>query len=149
MKNESFDLIKSFDEIKGPDIFTLEYNSVSYFGFIDRSPIEPRLIENFDYLAVNTNYTKPFRAHWLLSDSKLLLMYCNGIINKRRLYTTDIFPEFAGNDIFHSFYFYTGDLVFHPITFNTNVVEKFEYKEQNMLLKINKGILIKAEYSLE
>ena len=148
MKMEDFDLIKSFDEIKGPDIFTLEFDSFSYFGFIDQSPIEPRLIENFDYQAVYTNYTKPFRAHWMLSDAKLQLMYCNCIINRKRLYTTDIFPEFAGNDILHFFYFFTGDLVFYPLTFKTTNEKKFKYKGQNMMLQIKSGILTKVEYSL-
>jgi hypothetical protein len=146
MKKEDFDLIKSFDEIKGPDIFSLYYDAVSYFGFIDKSPIRQRLIDNFRYKDIHTNYTKPYRAHWMLTDSKLLLGYCNGIINGERLYTTDIFPEFAGNDILHFFHYFSGSLQFYPVTFDTSQVEKIKYKGKNMFLKIENGILSKAEY---
>ena len=146
MRTEDFDLIKSFDEIKGPDILSLNYETVSYFGFIDRSPIEQRLIENFHYQDIYTNYTKPYRANWMLSELKLLLGYCNGIINGKRLYTTDIFPEFTGNDILHFFHFFSGNLLFYPITFDTSEVKKIEYKGKNMFLKIENGILTKAEY---
>lgn len=146
MKSEEFDLIKSFDEIKGPDIFTLDYEEISYFGFIDKSPIEKRLIDNFNYKNIYNNYSKPYRAHWMLTEMKLRLGYCNGIINGKRLYTTDIFPEFAGDDILHFFHFFSGDLLFHPITLDTTEVEKIEYKGKNILLHIENGILIDAKY---
>lgn len=146
MRNENFDLIKSFDEIKGPDIFTLDYDETSYFGFIDRSPIEQRLIDNFHYKNIYTNYTKPYRAHWILTEMKLRLGYCNGIINGKRLYTTDIFPEFAGEEMLHFFHFFSGDLLFHPITFDTSEVERIEYKGKNILLNVENGILINAQY---
>lgn len=89
---DDFDLIKNFDEINGPDVLSYHYESLSYIGIIDKSPIEERLIQNFHYKEVYNNYTKPYRAHWMLSESKLLLGYCNGIINEKRLYTNDIFP---------------------------------------------------------
>lgn len=145
MKKNVYNLIKHFDEIKGPDILSLKYETVSYFGYIDRSPIEQRLIEKFHFQGIYSNYTKPYRAHWMLSESKLLLGYCNGILNGKRLYTTDIFPEFAGDEIMHFFHFYSGNLLFHPITFDTTEVEKIEYKGKNILLRIENGILTNAK----
>jgi hypothetical protein len=143
MEENDFDLVKSFDLIKGPDVLTLDYEDISYFGFIDKSPIEARLIDKFDYLNIYDNYTKPYRAH---TESKLLLGYCNGIINGERLYTTDIFPEFAGNDILLFFHYFSGSLLFYPITFDTSQVEKIEYKGKKILLHIENGMLIDAKY---
>lgn len=147
MKIDDFDLIKNFDEIWGPDIFYLVLDDISYFGYLEKSPASQRLIDSFQYQDTYSNYDKPYRAHWLISDSKLLLCYVNGVINGRKLNTDDIFPEYSNVNIglpfFNSF---SGKLLFYPIQFDTKLVDRVKYKGNNIILHIEKGLLIKTEY---
>lgn len=139
---ENFDIIKSFDDITGPDILTLEFENIAYFGYIDKSPIEARLIECFSYRKTHTNYTKPYKAHWLISESKLLLLYCNGIVNGEKLYTTDMFPEFAGDDFFHFFNSFSGKLKFYSKQIQTPQAETISHKNVCIFLNFKDGVLI-------
>jgi hypothetical protein len=147
MKKNDFDFIKSFDEIEGPDIFYLTIDDISYFGYIDKSPASQRLVDAFQYKDTYSNFDKPYRAHWLISDSKLLLGYVNGVINGRKLNTDDIFPEYANVDkgllFFDSF---SGILLFYPIEFDTKLIDRVKYKGNNIILHIENGLLIKTEY---
>jgi hypothetical protein len=148
MRDKDFQFIKTFDEIKGPDIFSIDFGNISYFGFVDSSPVEPRLIENFGYLNLHDNYTKPYRAHWTIYNSKLMLLYCNGIINNRRLYTNDMFPEFRNLESLAFFSMYTGKLLFYPVDFT---ITKFDsvsvpYNGRDMYIQIDSGIVTKVEY---
>jgi hypothetical protein len=149
MRDKDFQFINTFDDKKGPDILSFDYENFSYCGFIDSSPVESRLIENFGYLNLHDNYTKPYRAHWMIYNSKLMLLYCNGIINNRRLYTNDMFPEFRNVETFAFFSMYTGRLLFYPVNYSINKIDKIPYKGRDMYIHIDSGMVTKVEYVLD
>lgn len=95
------DFTKTFDDIFGYDIAGLYIKDDGYHGYFDKSPIEARLIKKFNYLPYADESNKPYRAHWLISDSKLLLGYVNGIINGLKLSSLEIVPEYPNEDLFH------------------------------------------------
>lgn len=131
--------------ISGPDLFGLEFDNIGYDGYIDRSPVEKRLIESFKYNPDYTNEEKPYKAHWMISESKLYLGYVNGFINGKRLYTMDIFPE-VGEDILHFFHYFSGDLIFYPETFHIGELKELKYQGAPLILKIENGILIQYTF---
>ncbi len=145
MRYEDFDVIKNFDKKTGPDTLSLQYDTISYFGIINKSPVEQRLIGSFNYRTIYTNFSKPYKAHWIISESKLFLGFVNGVINGKRLFTTDIFPEFAGQTLLHFFYFFSGQLEFYSRDLTTSQVENLNWNRESLLLNIKKGILISAE----
>jgi hypothetical protein len=149
MRDKDFQFINTFDDKKGPDILSFDYENISYCGFISSSPVESRLIEKFGYLNLHDNYTKPYRAHWMIYNSKLMLLYCNGIINNRRLYTNDMFPEFRNVETFAFFSMYTGRLLFYPVNYSINKIDKIPYKGRDMYIHIDSGMVTKVEYVLD
>ncbi len=141
-----FKLVPPFNSIFGPDMLSLWLDNISYDGYIDKSPAEERLINSFSYKNTYSIYDKPFRAHWVISDSKLLLGYVNGIINEKTLYSYDIFPELSGEELLEFFQYYTGELTFYPKTFDTSIVKNITYKGPNIQLHLKSGILFDMEY---
>jgi len=142
--NINKDFTFKFDEISGFDIASFHFNEQKIVGYFDKSPIEERIISKFKYEPDNSNTVKPFRAHWMIDNSKLLLGYVNGVINGTRLFTTDIVPEFAGDEILHHYYWYSGELKLYIQQQNTDsVFDSYIIKKNELLLTFKNGILIK------
>jgi len=140
------DFIRTFDDIFGYDIAGLFINGDGYHGYFDKSPIEARLVKNFNYIHSDENSRKPYRAHWLISDSKLLLCYVNGIINGLRFYSTEIVPEYPDDDLFH-FQEFSGLLKLSIKDRDKKVstdgtIDDFD----TVMLFVDKGIIIKMEF---
>jgi hypothetical protein len=136
----STNLINDFDEIFGLDIISFEIGDEKIVGYFSNSPIEERLVKMYNYIPEISN--KPYRAHWLVEDSKLLLMYINGIINGVRLYTTEIVPEYPDDTVFFLYSQFSGQLkidikqeVIHPI------FVPYLISERELLLTFENGIL--------
>ncbi len=145
-KPEQSNFIRTFDDFFGYDIAGLLINDEGYYGYFDISPIEARLIKNFNYLPDNEEFNKPFRAHWLISDSKLLLCYVNGVINGLKLNSTEIVPEYPNEDLFH-FQEFSGMLKFSvknrdKQVATNGIIGDFEI----VMLSIEKGIITKMEF---
>lgn len=132
------------DNIFGYDIATLFINKNSFHGYLSKSPIEPKIISKYNYIPAKDESKKPFRAHWMISESKLFLGYVNGIINGVRFYTREIVPEFPNNDILYFYDAFSGELNFEVMEIenkvNYSLIEIFD----NLLLTFDKGILIKT-----
>lgn len=111
-KQKDSDFTRTWDDIFGYDIASLHINDEVYHGYFDKSPIEARLIKKFNYLTVDEEFNKPYRAHWLIYESKLELGYVNGIINGVRLYTTEIVPEYPSEYILFHYQEFSGLLEF-------------------------------------
>jgi hypothetical protein len=139
------DFINTWDDIFGFDIASIHINNNCYHGYIERSPIEDRLVTNFNYVPVVDESKKPFMAHWMIFESKISLLYCNGIINEKRFYTTDIFPEYPDDDLLY--YNFSGILKFSIQQKETLGIADDFINFDNLLLTFKNGILLKTEES--
>jgi hypothetical protein len=83
---------------KGYDFASIQDEDVVVYGHFLESPIEERLIGMFNYVPVYDNSTKPYQAHWMISENKLFLFYVNATINGKELTTYDIVPEHIGGE---------------------------------------------------
>lgn len=146
MINEDFDVLKSFDEISGPDILSLDLDNFTYFGYIDKSPIEERLCKSFNYQQIHNIYNKPYKVHWIIIESKLMLGYANGIINGVRLYTNDIFPELHEDIGLAFFHYFSGQIILYPKVIEKSEIEITSYKIEKIFLDFQNGVLVKTEY---
>jgi hypothetical protein len=133
----------TFDDIYGPDILSLKINNIDFYGYLDKSPIEEKLLSNFNYILVVDESKKPFRAHWMIYESKLFLLYCNGIINDKHLYTTDIFPDYPDTDLL--LYNFTGILKFSIQQKEISGITDNFKKCDDLLITFENGILLKLE----
>lgn len=100
--------LKTFDEISGLDLVSFYIGDYEVAGYFETSPIEQRIIKLLDYKPVANNTQKPYRAHWMISDSKLYLGYVNGIVNGKRFYTTDVVSDFPDDDVLHFYSEFSG-----------------------------------------
>jgi hypothetical protein len=147
MKNNGNNLNKSFinvfDEIFGLDIFSFHFNEHEVVGYLYESPIQERIISKFNYKPSYSSIDKkPYRAHWMIHDSKLLLGYVNGIIEGVRFYTDDIVPEFLDEDILCHYHWFTGHLKLNIQQKNISTAfDSFLINETKLLLTFEKGYL--------
>lgn len=98
----------TINEISGLDLVSFYIGDEDVVGYFETSPVEQRIIKVLDYKPVADNTQKPYRAHWMISDSKLYLGYVNGIVNGKRFYTTDVVSDFPDDDILHFFSEFSG-----------------------------------------
>ena len=138
------DFLSDYDEICGSDIVFFELGEEKIVGYFDNSPIEQRLITKFNYKPDNTNVTqKPYRAIWIIQDSKLTLMYVNGIINGVLLYTLDIIPEYPDDTVFFHYHLYSGQLSISIQQTNIPpIFASYLINGSELLLTFEKGILL-------
>lgn len=145
--NQTTDFILSFNDMFGYDIAALHIDDVCFHGYFEKSPIENRLIANFNYVPLEDNSKKPYRAHWMIYESKLLLGYVNGEINGLRFNTVDVVPEFQDDDLLFTYYEYSGNLKFsiqqNEVSAKTNKFMKRNFN--TLILSFENGILLKTE----
>lgn len=147
-KNEDFknsinkEYLQKFDDIFGLDMVSFNIDDQSIVGYFDKSPLESGIIIRFDYIPTK-NTEKPYRAHWMIHSSELLLGYVNGVFHGTRYYTHGIVPDLDKNELLNHYKF-TGQLKLiiqqqkiHPI-FEPYLINKSE-----MLLEFRNGILKK------
>ena len=133
-------LITDFDEIFGLDIVFFEIGDEQIVGYFTHSPIEERLVKMHNYVPDISH--KPYRAHWLVGDSKLLLMNVNGIINGNRLYTDDIVPEYPDDTVFFLYSMFSGSLKIDVRQENIYpVFTPYLISKSELLLTFENGIL--------
>jgi hypothetical protein len=138
------DFTRTFDDIFGYDIASLHINDEVYHGYFDKSPIEGRLIKKFNYLPVDEEFNKPYRAHWLIFESKLELCYVNGIINGVKLYTTEIVPEYPSEYILFHYQEFSGLLEFSIQKSDKHVLKNGEIDAlDTIMLSFENGMLTK------
>ena len=99
-----------FDDIFGYDLPSFWINEDHYHGFLEKSPIEDRLVSSFNYKPIDDESKKPYQAYWMISEFELLLGYVNGVINEKTLYTDDIVPEFPNDEVLFHYCEYSGQL---------------------------------------
>jgi hypothetical protein len=145
-KNESEnstnpEYIQKFHDIHGLDMVAFYLNDESVVGYLDKSPIEEKIISKFNYVP-NNNAIKPYRAHWMVYDSELLLGYVNGIIDGKRFYSRDVLEECGKDEILHHYHYYSGQLKLniqqqkiHP------VFEPYLINKNELLIKVHDGIV--------
>jgi hypothetical protein len=146
-KQKDSDFIRTWDDIFGYDIASLHINDEVYSGYFDKSPIEARLIKKFNYFPVDEEFNKPYRAHWLIFESKLELGYVNGIINGVKFYTTEIVPEFPNEGILFHYEEFSGLLKFSIQKRDNKVLTSGEIDDFDVIkLSFENGMLIKMEF---
>lgn len=101
-----------FEDTIGYDHASFWINDDHYYGYIEKSPIEDRLVSRFNYTPINDKSKKTYRAHWMISEDKLWLGYVNGVIDGKVLYTDDIVPEYPGDEVLYHYCEYSGILKF-------------------------------------
>jgi len=111
-KSTQSDFIGIFDDIFGYDLASFWINDDHYHGYLEKSPIEDRLVSKFNYIPINNEAKKPYKAHWMIHESKLLLGYVNGVIDGKELYTDDIVPEYPDDEVLYHYCEYNGILKF-------------------------------------
>ena len=111
-KSNYSDFINTFDDICGYDVASIQLNEVTFYGQLTKSPLQERIMTELNYIPVLEEIKKPFKAHWMVYESKLLLGYINGIFNEKRFYTTDVVPEFPDNELLFHYTKYSGILTF-------------------------------------
>lgn len=133
--------IQKFDEICGLDMVSFHLNDESVGGYFDQSPLEKGIITKFDYIPTK-NIEKPYRAHWMIHSSELLLGYVNGVFHGTRYYTHGIVSD-LDKDEFLNHYKFTGQIKliiqqqrFHPI------FEPYLINKNELLLTFEKGVLV-------
>lgn len=137
---------QKFDDIFGLDMVSFYYNEQSIVGYFDKSPIEDKIISIFNY-APNENGIKPYRAHWMISDSQLLLGYVNGIINGKRFYSIDVLEECGKDEILHHYHYYSGQLILNIQQSNIpSAFSPFLINQNELLLTFEKGVLVASGY---
>jgi hypothetical protein len=137
------DFINTWDDVFGFDIASIYINNNCYHGYIERSPIEDRLVTNFNYVPVADESKKPYRAHWMISESKLLLGYVNGYFNSKHFHTTIIVPEFPDDNILY-LYNFSGTLKFSIKKSEISDVTDSFILCNCLLLSFKNGILSKT-----
>ena len=146
-KPEYSDFIRTWDDIFGYDIASLHINDDVYHGYFNKSPIEARLIKNLNYCPVDQEFNKPYRAHWLIFESKLELGYVNGIINGVRLYTTEIVPEYPSEYILFHYQEFSGLLEFSIQKRDKQVLTNGEIDAFDIImLSFENGMLTKMQF---
>lgn len=140
------DFINTFDDIYGYDIATLYVDDVKLFGYLNISPIQERIISKFNYKPADAEIKKPFKAHWMIYESELLLGFVNGVLNGKRLFTSDIVPEFPDTEILFHYIEFSGVIDFVIKEIETSSITDFEnYNCDVLRLTFSKGILLSAE----
>jgi len=131
----------------GYDALTLFHNNEVYSGLINTSPIQNRLVAKHNYIPFEDETLKPFKAIWMIEDSKLLLGCVNGIFNDKVYFTLDLVPEYPDNTIEFHYAKFSGEIKFtvqcHEFGLFTNKFKNGRY--QYLSLKIKNGILINIE----
>lgn len=153
MKNDKYkynkstypDLERTFDDKFGNDIASYWKNGDCYHGYLKKSPIEDRLVSKFNYTPIDDEAKKPYKAHWMISESKLWLGYVNGVINCNVLYTDDIVPEFPDDEVLYHYCEYSGTLTFNIQGRDISSETKNEIFSCDFLeLTFKNGILMKV-----
>ncbi|WP_303924863.1 hypothetical protein [Draconibacterium sediminis] len=100
-------------EFTGYDSVSIYYQMTEVVGHILESPIEERLIKQFNYMQEVDNSLKPYQAWWIIEDKKFKLHLVNAYINETHYYTNDIVPEYDDNNVDSFFHYkYNGRLQF-------------------------------------
>jgi hypothetical protein len=137
------DFIKNHDDFYGLDIITFNIVNLSLTGYINKSPLEDRFNHQF-----NLNSSKPYRAHWMIIDNKLISLYVNGIFNNKSLNSYDLLPEDPQNDengiaILYHYKLFSGDLILINQQYVVNpIFEPYKINEKEYLLSFKDGNLI-------
>lgn len=110
MKNDKYedttfrDFKKSFDSIYGLDSVYYDIEEQTLACFADNSPLDERVNLQFKYKPAIYS-EKSFKAVWLIYENELKIMFVNGIINGKMLFTYDFIPEHPDNEIGFTFKF--------------------------------------------
>jgi hypothetical protein len=131
----------------GYDALTLYHNNEIYSGLINTSPIQNRLVSKHNYIPFEDETLKPFKAIWMIEDSKLLLGCVNGNFNDKDYFTLDIVPEYPNNTVEFHYTEFNGEIKFavqcHEFGSFTNKFKNGKY--QYLMLTIENGILLNFE----
>jgi hypothetical protein len=140
----------SYDGIFGNDHACLHINDNVFNGYFEKSPIEEKLITSFNYTPIADGFHKPYKASWMVYESKLLLGYVNGLINGQRLYTTDIIPEFPDDEILFLYHYFSGvlKLTIQQKEILPNASNFINQNCNSLLLTFKNGILLTTEENI-
>ena len=135
-----------FEDTMGYDLASYFINDNHYHGYFEKSPIEYRLVAKFNYSPIEDESQKPYKAQWMIYESKLLLGYVNGVINGTIFYTNDIVPEFPDDEILYHYLEYNGSLKFCIQGKEISSETKNEIISCNFLeLTFKDGVLMKVD----
>lgn len=134
-----------FDDVFGHDLASIFIDDDNSFdGYFEKSPIEERLVANFNYTPIEDESKKPYKAHWMISESRLQVGYVNGVINGKRLYTTDIIPEFPDDELLFLYHYFSGvlKLIIQKREISANASNFINDNCNSLLLTFKNGILL-------
>lgn len=124
---KSFMLRKNYEYAPADTAFVC-IGEREYHGEFNTSPFYARFLSIYNKSNCTENSYKPYHAHWIISDNKLLLTFVNGIVDKLELFTSDFIEEYPENDLMH-YKEYSGEIIFSA------EIEAFEFF-------IEKGLVI-------
>ncbi len=120
------------------DDISFNIGDIHYWGSIEESPIEQKLIEEFGYKRHESLNEKKYEASWMISDDNLYLGYVNGYIDYQRFCTLDILPFQANTDILIFYHWFCGDL---KIFYNKDEPKSTEYNSE-ITFVVEQGVFV-------
>lgn len=139
-------MIMEKNEITGYDSISIYIDDKSVSGFFLVSPLANRLNSFFNINSDQGEANKPYKAAWMIHESKLFLGYVNGIKGDMRFYTTDLIPEFPDEELLYLYSDFSGILIMQteqhifPVIF-----EELTNNKKNISITIEKGKLTHIE----
>lgn len=138
------------DSITGFDACGLFSEFFIYHGFFLQSPLDAYMLKKFGVQPTTDPLKKPFMARWMISNRKLKMGYVNGIINGKKMYTNDIYPNLPDDELLHPIRF-NGTLDFIVLDSNSATLDKtpcFSFPNDHFKLTFSGGVMIRMECKL-
>lgn len=139
--------IGTINDTTGYDLASFILNdNVTYHGFFKFSPLKERLEASFNELKSIDESLKPYKACWMIDDSRLLLGFVNGVFNDKMFYTTDLIKEFPDNELLFHYSDFDG-----PAKLVVQTIEVEDSKKEHIncdfiILRFRKGIAVEIDF---
>lgn len=133
----------NFDSIVGQDQIFFHIGEFILQGYILVSPLAEKLDPIFNYDIDDKDDIKPYKAQWVIIDSRLYIDYAHGIKLGDVLHSKDLIPEYCGESKSNFYNEFSGDLVMTlEHSYYPPEIKRIIRDSKHLRITFDKGVLV-------